>query len=110
MPPASLVPTTAPSLIPNSHSDIPRVLQCTVARIPTKPTRKGGHGGGSSVVSTFVPYKSHSTGQHAKVTLLYSHGNAVDLGQMLPVYRCANKLHVKAFSAADVSCMRTPHA
>lgn len=68
-------------------SDVPRMLQCTVKRIPTSETKKGGHGGVSEVIAAFVPYKWKSTHGQAKITILYSHGNAVDLGQMLPVYR-----------------------
>ena len=67
------------------HRDSPRVLQCVVKRIPTKET-KGGQGGVSEVVAAYIPYKWKSSNP-AKITILYSHGNAVDLGQMLPVYK-----------------------
>lgn len=73
---------------PNS-GDIPRVLQCFVKKIPTSPTKKGGHGGGTTIVTAFVPHRWTSAG---KMTILYSHGNAVDLGQMLPVYRELSRL------------------
>jgi hypothetical protein len=42
---------------------------------------------GNSIVSAFVPYLDGRGSSSAKLTLLYSHGNAVDLGQMLPVYK-----------------------
>lgn len=41
---------------------------------------------GNSIISAFVPYQD-GRGNAARLTLLYSHGNAVDLGQMLPVYK-----------------------
>mmetsp|Transcript_12822 Transcript_12822/g.27721 ORF Transcript_12822/g.27721 Transcript_12822/m.27721 type:complete len:329 (-) Transcript_12822:518-1504(-) len=65
--------------------DVPKVLQCTVKKLTTKPTKKG-EGGGSEIITAFVPHRS------ATITILYSHGNAVDLGQMLPVYRELSKL------------------
>ena len=61
------------------------MLQCVVKRIRTKETKEG-HGGPSEVVTAYVPYKWKSSNP-AKITILYSHGNAVDLGQMLPVYK-----------------------
>lgn len=69
--------------------DIPRV-PCTVKLLDTKPTRKGD-GGGSHIVCAYVPCKWNQL-QHAPVTILYSHGNAVDLGQMLPMYRQLAKI------------------
>lgn len=84
-----------PNLLLPTRSDVPRVLQCVVKRIPTRETKRGGHGGPSQVIAAFVPYRwkssSHTSSSQssadAKITILYSHGNAVDLGQMLPVYR-----------------------
>ena len=37
---------------------------------------------GSDIVAAYIP-----TRRHSDPTLLYSHGNAVDLGQMLPFYK-----------------------
>lgn len=54
-----------------------RVLNCAVNQIKTK----NGH----TIVTAF--FKSPTK---AKCTLLYSHGNAVDLGQMLPFFRWAS--------------------
>jgi hypothetical protein len=64
-------------------SSMPKVLNCIVKKIMTQPVR--GVGGGTQIVCAFVPYKQG--GVQANMTLLYSSGNAVDLGQMLPVYR-----------------------
>ncbi|GFH25834.1 hydrolase_4 domain-containing protein, partial [Haematococcus lacustris] len=69
-------------------SEIPKVLNCTVKQLHTAPTPKSKQGGGSDIVTAFVPCKNSSTA----LTILYSHGNAVDLGQMLPVYRELSKL------------------
>jgi hypothetical protein len=41
---------------------------------------------GNDIISAYVPFQD-GRGKAAKLTLLYSHGNAVDLGQMLPVYK-----------------------
>lgn len=41
---------------------------------------------GNEIITAYVPYQD-GRGNTAKLTLLYSHGNAVDLGQMLPVYK-----------------------
>ncbi|GAX81505.1 hypothetical protein CEUSTIGMA_g8933.t1 [Chlamydomonas eustigma] len=75
-----------------STSDIPRVLHCDIKRLETKATKRGGHGGGSTIITAYVPYRWKSNHSSAKMTILYSHGNAVDLGQMLPVYREISKL------------------
>eukprot|EP00197_Chlamydomonas_leiostraca_P005147 CAMPEP_0202876228 /NCGR_PEP_ID=MMETSP1391-20130828/28675_1 /ASSEMBLY_ACC=CAM_ASM_000867 /TAXON_ID=1034604 /ORGANISM="Chlamydomonas leiostraca, Strain SAG 11-49" /LENGTH=340 /DNA_ID=CAMNT_0049558033 /DNA_START=86 /DNA_END=1109 /DNA_ORIENTATION=+ len=69
-------------------TDIPKVLQCSVMKVDTSPTPKGGHGGGQTIVTAYVPYRGTPT----QTTILYSHGNAVDLGQMLPIYRELGKL------------------
>jgi hypothetical protein len=43
---------------------------------------------GNGIVSAFVPFQDgRGNAAAAPLTLLYSHGNAVDLGQMLPVFR-----------------------
>lgn len=72
------------------EGDIPRVNNCTVVRLPTVRTKRGD-GGVSEIVAAWLPYKSKTSGP-AKVTILYSHGNAVDIGQMLPVYRELSKI------------------
>ena len=66
--------------------DFPKILSCKVAKLQTQPLPKKGGGGGSEIVTAFCPYKPQGGGI-AKITMLYSHGNAVDLGQMLPVFR-----------------------
>eukprot|EP00877_Chromochloris_zofingiensis_P011070 jgi/Chrzof1/6216/Cz17g16030.t1 len=68
----------------------PRVLSAKV-HYTTTPKLKGYSCGGESIVTAFVPYKD-ARGRQVRPTLLYSHGNAVDLGQMLPVYRELGKL------------------
>lgn len=81
-----------------------KVLQCTVSIIKTKP-RTGG-GGGQDIITAFVPYKSRA-GAAAKLTLLFSHGNAVDLGQMLPVFRdmaSTLKINVMAYDYSGYGC------
>ncbi|GFR40567.1 hypothetical protein Agub_g1144 [Astrephomene gubernaculifera] len=93
--------------------DVPRVPQCKVKVIPVPPLKRGG--GSTRVVTAFFRYGSHgssskaaaaATGgsavsspqpqraqqQQERLTLLYSHGNAVDLGHMLPVYRELSRL------------------
>ena len=50
-----------------------KVLGCQVLRLKTKR--------GSMVVAAYIPHKG------ASETLLVSHGNAVDLGLMLPFYK-----------------------
>ncbi len=52
-------------------------------RIPTGSRRKGVPA--EFIVGAFIPYTS--AGRESKRTILFSHGNAVDLGQMLPFYR-----------------------
>ncbi|PNW86031.1 hypothetical protein CHLRE_03g207041v5 [Chlamydomonas reinhardtii] len=91
--------------------DVPKVLQCKVRVIPVPALKRGG--GGTSIVTAFFRYGSHSRSSNAssgaagsasaaaavaaaaasnRLTLLYSHGNAVDLGHMLPVYRELSRL------------------
>lgn len=57
-----------------------KVLNCEVVRLDTKPIIGGG--GNTQIIVAWVPYKT------VVPTMLFSHGNAVDLGQMLPFYRC----------------------
>eukprot|EP00878_Enallax_costatus_P004548 GHUV01004789.1.p1 GENE.GHUV01004789.1~~GHUV01004789.1.p1 ORF type:complete len:305 (+),score=70.05 GHUV01004789.1:413-1327(+) len=47
---------------------------------------------GNRIISAFVPYADGRGSARAKLTVLYSHGNAVDLGQMLPVYKDLSRL------------------
>lgn len=93
-----------------ANRDVPKVLQCKVRVIPVPALKRGG--GGTSIVTAFFRYGSHSRSSNAssgaagsasaaaavaaaaasnRLTLLYSHGNAVDLGHMLPVYRCGQR-------------------
>lgn len=51
------------------------------AKVHRLPTGKGGVGG-DVIVAAYIP----SPGPPTRFTVLHSHGNAVDLGQMLPVY------------------------
>lgn len=52
-------------------------------RIPAGGGRNGKHA--ETIVAAYIPYTS--AGRETKRTILFSHGNAVDLGQMLPFYR-----------------------
>lgn len=47
-------------------------------------------GGGQEIVTAFLAYKD-ARARGTSTTLLCSHGNAVDLGQMLPLYRCGRR-------------------
>jgi pimeloyl-ACP methyl ester carboxylesterase len=60
-----------------------KVLSCTVLRIPSGSGRKGAPV--EEVIAAYIPYTS--AGRETARTILFSHGNAVDLGQMLPFYR-----------------------
>lgn len=66
-------------LLPCFCRNVRKVLNCEVVWLDTKPIRGGG--GNTQIVAAWVPYKS------VVPTMLFSHGNAVDLGQMLPFYR-----------------------
>lgn len=59
-----------------------KVLQCKVLKVERKAVGKGDAG---QIVAAFIDYNSR--GRKTPRTLLFSHGNAVDLGQMLPFYR-----------------------
>ena len=61
------------------HREVRKVLNCEVVRLHTKPIRGGG--GNTQIIAAWIPYKT------VVPTMLFSHGNAVDLGQMLPFYR-----------------------
>jgi hypothetical protein len=51
-----------------------------VLKLTTKPHK--GVGRSEEIVAAFIPYK-----KGWGPTILHSHGNAVDLGQMLPFYK-----------------------
>lgn len=51
-----------------------KVLDCQVVRLDTKR--------GTNIVAAYIPFK-----RDTKPTILFSHGNAVDLALMLPFYR-----------------------
>ena len=55
-------------------------------QIPTAGHQRGKQDA-SQIVAAYVPYKRR--GQPVRPTMLFSHGNAVDLGQMMPFYKCA---------------------
>ena len=59
--------------------EIRKVLNCEVLHLDTRAHRGGG--GKTKIVVAWLPYKSVGP------TMLFSHGNAVDLGQMMPFYR-----------------------
>ncbi|KAL3163120.1 hypothetical protein ABBQ32_009534 [Trebouxia sp. C0010 RCD-2024] len=61
------------------HPEMRKVLNCEVVRLHTKPIRGGG--GNTQIIAAWISYKT------VVPTMLFSHGNAVDLGQMLPFYR-----------------------
>jgi len=42
---------------------------------------------GDKIITAFIPYLDGRGGSQGRLTLLYSHGNAADLGQMLPVFK-----------------------
>jgi hypothetical protein len=76
-----------------------RRIEHTAYNVHTRATKKGGNGvPGNSLVVVHVPCRPQrfvtastqlsSTSQaQQQLTLLCSHGNAVDVGLMLPVYR-----------------------
>ena len=61
------------------YREMRKVLNCQVLKLDTKPVRGGG--GNTQIIAVWIPYKTVTP------TMLFSHGNAVDLGQMLPFYR-----------------------
>lgn len=63
-----------------------KVLSCSVHRLHTAGAGKDS---GNDVIAVHVPYTS--AGRETPRTILFSHGNAVDLGQMLPFYRELSK-------------------
>lgn len=67
--------------------DIRKVLNCEVVKLPTKA--HDGAGGNTTIIAAYVPYK------RVAPVLLFSHGNAVDLGQMLPFYRSVCLRHIR---------------
>lgn len=92
-------PPQPPTYAVKEHSDAPRdlylqpvsngckkVLQCKVRMVERKAV---GNAESDQIVAAFVNYNSQ--GRTTSRTLLFSHGNAVDLGQMLPFYRELSK-------------------
>jgi hypothetical protein len=61
------------------------VLSCTVKKLKTKKRRGGG--GGDEIIAAFIPYIPRNGTKRVDTTILYSHGNAVDLGQLMPFYK-----------------------
>ncbi|KAL0042407.1 hypothetical protein WJX77_011444 [Trebouxia sp. C0004] len=105
-------PPSPPSYEVKGHDDRPdelyispmfpgirKVLNCEVLHIKTKPHRGGG--GNTTIVVAWVPYHS------VVPTMLFSHGNAVDLGQMLPFYRELSKelrINVLGYDYSGYGC------
>jgi hypothetical protein len=89
---------------PSNHS--PATLCCrnyqrvTSARVRWVQTSRG-----NNIISAFVPFQD-GRGNRAKLTLLYSHGNAVDLGQMMPVYRWVAQGGYVCVCACVRACLR----
>lgn len=65
-----------------------------VMKVKTAPTRRGRLGREETLVAALVPYQGRSAGgdDGTGATLLCSHGNAVDLGQMLPLWKELSRL------------------
>lgn len=87
------------------NPDYPKVLRCKVVRLHTKPNKQGG--GNTNIVCAYYPCRDKLSGSRAKLTVLYSHGNAVDLGQMLPIYRDlsrALKVNVMGYDYSGYGC------
>lgn len=105
-------PPSPPSYQVRAHDDNPdelyispmfpgirKVLDCEVVRLNTRPIRGGG--GNSKIVVAWVPYKG------VVPAMLFSHGNAVDLGQMLPFYRELSKelrINVLGYDYSGYGC------
>jgi hypothetical protein len=83
----------------------------SVHNVRTRPTRVGGHGEAQSIVVVHVPctkplprYK-----EPAQYTLLCSHGNAVDVGQMMPIYvELGRLLNVHVVGCVRIRMWRCP--
>ena len=60
------------------------MLDCEVFTLPTAKVQKGSPHC-EEIVAAYVPFKRY--GQPVRPTILFSHGNAVDLGHMLPFYK-----------------------
>eukprot|EP00879_Flechtneria_rotunda_P013371 GHRR01013961.1.p1 GENE.GHRR01013961.1~~GHRR01013961.1.p1 ORF type:complete len:221 (+),score=47.03 GHRR01013961.1:532-1194(+) len=90
-------PPTPPTYTVQQHKDATGELyiqptdrtyqRISQARVRWLETRQGHR-----IISAFLPYMDGRGGSQASTTLLYSHGNAVDLGQMLPVFRDLGRL------------------
>ena len=68
------------------------------------PRRREG-GGGGRIVTAHLPFRD-SGGRPARATVLYSHGNAVDLGQVMPLYRSGFVRRRQTRSHAEGSTIR----
>ena len=60
-----------------------KVLSCTVMKLRRVEEKRGA--AEQEIVAAHVAYSPQ--GRRTNHTLVFSHGNAVDLGQMLPFYR-----------------------
>ena len=72
-------------LLPWLRRNVPKVLQCEVFRLPTAGRQRGSPDS-NQILAAYIPYTRR--GQPVRPTMLFSHGNAVDLGQMMPFYKC----------------------
>eukprot|EP00882_Tetradesmus_deserticola_P011071 GHRQ01011706.1.p1 GENE.GHRQ01011706.1~~GHRQ01011706.1.p1 ORF type:complete len:144 (+),score=57.74 GHRQ01011706.1:347-778(+) len=84
-------PPTPPSYTVEQHKDATGQLYIQPVergyqRVPSARVHWLQTEHGNRIISAFVPFFD-GRGSMARLTLLYSHGNAVDLGQMLPVYK-----------------------
>lgn len=78
-PPSYTLDSTGPNLsVKPVQSHLKQVPSAKVHRLPIRGARN------EFIVAAFVP--SPGDGTAVRFTLLHSHGNAVDLGQMLPLY------------------------
>ncbi len=64
------------------------MLSCTVVKLRREEGRRGA--AQQEIVAAHVAYSPQ--GRRTNHTLVFSHGNAVDLGQMLPFYRWVHSL------------------
>lgn len=84
-----------------------RVPQAVVKRIETQPTADN-EGGRQKIVTAWLPYSRGADVKKGKtMTILFSHGNAVDLGLLLPFLRDlgrALKVNVMGYDYTGYGC------
>uniref|UniRef100_A0A383W7Y1 Serine aminopeptidase S33 domain-containing protein n=1 Tax=Tetradesmus obliquus TaxID=3088 RepID=A0A383W7Y1_TETOB len=89
-------PPTPPSYTVEEHKDSTGQLYIQPVergyqRVPSARVHWLQTEQGNRIITAFVPFFD-GRGTMARLTILYSHGNAVDLGQMLPVYKDLGRL------------------